>query len=166
MSRFERLLILSLLLLGTIACDQSTKRVAQIALEPGHVTHYLGDTVRLQLAENPGAFLSLGAMLSVHARFAVFTVGVSIVLLGMLAWAVTTRRITRLQLVGCALIVGGGASNLADRVFAHGRVVDFMNLGVGGLRTGIFNVADVAIMIGVAALVLRPRALGKSASVT
>ena len=106
-------------------------------------------------------------MLSAHARFITFTIGVAIVLLGMLAWALTTRKITRLQLIGCALIVGGGASNLADRIFADGRVVDFMNLGVGRLRTGIFNVADVAIMIGVAALVLRPRAqVGQSSSMS
>jgi signal peptidase II len=31
-----------------------------------------------------------------------------------------------------------------------GRVIDFLNVGIGGLRTGIFNVADVAIMVGVA----------------
>jgi signal peptidase II len=43
--------------------------------------------------------------------------------------------------------VAGGASNLLDRV-AFGSVVDFVNLGVGSVRTGIFNVADMAIMLG------------------
>jgi signal peptidase II len=52
-------------------------------------------------------------------------------------------------LLGLAFFVAGGASNLADRL-ARGTVTDFINVGVGPLRTGIFNVADVAIMLGAA----------------
>ena len=52
-----------------------------------------------------------------------------------------------------ALFIGGGVSNWIDRLL-HGRVVDFLNVGIGSLRTGIFNVADVAIMAAVAMLVL------------
>ena len=52
-------------------------------------------------------------------------------------------------LFGLALVAAGSLSNFADRV-AYGRVIDFLNVGIGGLRTGIFNVADVAIMVGVA----------------
>jgi lipoprotein signal peptidase len=50
------------------------------------------------------------------------------------------------------LFLAGGLSNLADRL-AIGSVIDFLNVGIGQVRTGIFNVADVAIMTG-AALVL------------
>jgi signal peptidase II len=56
--------------------------------------------------------------------------------------------------LGMALIWGGGVSNFADRILSDGRVVDFLNLGIGSLRTGIFNVADVAIMAGVGLLIL------------
>jgi signal peptidase II len=56
-------------------------------------------------------------------------------------------------LFGVGLFAAGGASNWVDRV-ARGSVVDFLNVGLGPLRTGIFNVADVAIMAGVAILVL------------
>ena len=59
-------------------------------------------------------------------------------------------------LVGTAFVVAGGVSNWVDRV-VRGSVVDFMNVGVGSLRTGVFNVADVAIMVGVAALLLAHR---------
>jgi signal peptidase II len=51
------------------------------------------------------------------------------------------------QQIAFGLIIGGGLSNIYDRIVA-GKVVDFMNIGIGGLRTGIFNVADNAIMIG------------------
>ena len=49
--------------------------------------------------------------------------------------------------MGLVLFVAGGSSNWIDRVL-HGRVVDFLNLGVGPIRTGVFNVADVAIVAG------------------
>jgi len=63
-----------------------------------------------------------------------------------------------LPLAGVALMWGGGASNLIDRA-SRGHVVDFLNLGVGSLRTGIFNVADVAVLLGAVLIVvgdLRP----------
>jgi signal peptidase II len=59
----------------------------------------------------------------------------------------------RRALLGVALFVAGGASNLVDRI-AYGMVIDFMNVGIGSLRTGIFNVADMAIMLGAGILVL------------
>lgn len=45
-------------------------------------------------------------------------------------------------------MLGGGISNLTDRIFNDGRVIDFLNAGLGGLRIGIFNVADMCIMTG------------------
>ncbi|MGC4095906.1 MAG: signal peptidase II [Nitrospira sp.] len=53
------------------------------------------------------------------------------------------------------LILSGGAGNLLDRVLHDGHVIDFMNLGIGSLRTGIFNVADVYITTGVLLLIIR-----------
>ena len=55
-------------------------------------------------------------------------------------------------MLGVSLFAAGGASNLLDRVI-YGNVIDFMNVGIGSVRTGIFNVADMAIMLG-AAIVL------------
>jgi signal peptidase II len=60
-------------------------------------------------------------------------------------------------MLGLAFLWAGGVSNLADRVARGGRVVDFLNVGVGPLRTGIFNVADMAIMLGVALVLLTGR---------
>jgi signal peptidase II len=61
---------------------------------------------------------------------------------------------------GVALFVAGGVSNLLDGI-AYGKVIDFMNVGLGPVRTGIFNVADVAIMLAATLVVFagssRPR---------
>jgi len=76
-----------------------------------------------------------------------FTIGTGIMLLALTAMA---HRFVdgSWSMLGLTLFVAGGASNWMDRL-VHGSVVDFLNVGIGPLRTGIFNVADVAIMLGV-----------------
>jgi signal peptidase II len=55
------------------------------------------------------------------------------------------------------LIASGGVGNWIDRLTNDGRVTDFLNLGIGSLRTGIFNVADMVLMAGVALFLLGSR---------
>jgi signal peptidase II len=145
------------LLLTSVGCDRVTKHLAIIHLAGAPPQTYLQNTIRLQYAENSGAFLSLGAELPDTVRTAILTVGVAILLL-LVAVLAIRRRWTGLPLAGVALMWGGGASNLIDRA-ARGHVVDFLNVGVGSLRTGIFNVADVAVLLGAVLIVvgdLRP----------
>ncbi len=52
---------------------------------------------------------------------------------------------------------GGRLSNLIDRLLQDGSVTGFLNIGVGPVRTGIFNSADMALMLGVAILVAGDR---------
>jgi signal peptidase II len=143
--RGGRAVLLALALL-TIACDRVTKQVAEVTLAGTARRSFLGDTVRLEYVQNPGAFLSLGASLPPWARTALFTVGAGVCLiLGLIASA--RQRWRPRAALGLTLVAAGGASNLIDRLL-RGTVTDFLNLGVGGLRTGIFNVADVAIVLG------------------
>jgi signal peptidase II len=134
------------LLLVTVGCDRVTKHLASAHLADGPAVSYLNDTLRLEYAENPGAFLSLGSRLSEPVRFVVFRLGVAVALFGLLAVAIL-RRWRGYSLAGVMLLFGGGVSNLIDRMI-HGHVVDFASIGIGSLRTGIFNIADVAIMLG------------------
>ena len=126
--------------------DQGTKQVALSFLTDSR--SYLGGSFRLGLAYNEGAFLSLGASLSEEVRWALFLVGNSLVLLLVLIYAFLGRPSLPL-LLGAALLSAGGLGNLLDRALHQGRVVDFINLGIGPVRTGVFNVADMAIMAGV-----------------
>lgn len=71
----------------------------------------------------------------------------------LLVYLLTAACMGPLLLVGLSLICGGGVSNLLDRVMFGGTVVDFVMLKLGGYRTGVFNLADVAISLG-AVLVL------------
>lgn len=137
---------------STIGCDRLTKHVASTTLPEGQVHSYLADTVRLIYVENPGGFLGLGADLPGVWRMGLFTVVTGTILLGTAA-AAARLRLRGWPLMGVGLLVAGGASNWIDRVL-RGSVVDFLNVGVGAVRTGVFNVADMAIMIGAAVLVL------------
>ncbi|WP_164010775.1 signal peptidase II [Pyxidicoccus trucidator] len=158
MSPWYRLTLISLVLAGTVGCDQATKQLAISGLrgEPGQ--SFLGGLLRLSYAENPGAFLSLFGGLAGPARFWLLTAGVGALLLGMLVYLVTSGRLGRLHSLALALGVGGGLSNWLDRVLNDGRVVDFIIVGVGPVRTGVFNVADVAIMLGLGLFLLSARA--------
>jgi signal peptidase II len=84
-------------------------------------------------------------------RTGVFTVGTCLLLLWLLA-AAAKRRWSSVAMLGITLFAAGASSNWVDRVL-HGSVVDFLNVGIGPVRTGIFNVADVALMLGIALVV-------------
>ena len=155
--RWYRLSLVSLVMAGTVGCDQATKQLAISQLRDEPAQTFLGGILRLTFAENPGAFLGLGGNLSRPVQFWLLTAGVGLLLLSMLVYAVTSRRIRRLHVVAISLIAGGGVGNLIDRLMNDGRVVDFLNLGIGSLRTGIFNVADVAIMVGGGLMLLAAR---------
>lgn len=150
MINFRRGVVLCCLLAATAGCDRVTKHLAVTALS-GYPDHsYFGDTVRLQYHENPGAFLSVGASWSPEIRAMVFQIGNGLFLIA-LAVAASRRRWSRVETCGLALFLAGALSNLIDRI-AVGSVIDFLNIGIGSLRTGIFNLADVAIMAGVGCL--------------
>ena len=152
LSKLAKSFALLLLVVMTIGCDRVTKQLATENLAGEPTRSFLSDTFRLTYAENTGGFLSLGASMPPVLRNAVFTVVTGALLLVLAVFAFRQRG-SLWHAAAFALFIAGGASNWFDRV-SDGRVVDFMNLGVGWLRTGIFNVADVAIMIGIALFVL------------
>ena len=146
----RRLLLLCLLLTATAGCDRVTKHLALTTLAGHPEQSFLGDTIRFEYHENPGAFLSFGATWRPETQRVVFQLANAVFLAGIAV--VALRSWSRLAACGLMLIFAGGVSNLIDRVTV-GRVIDFLNVGIGPLRTGIFNVADVAIMAGIALLV-------------
>lgn len=109
----------------------------------------LGDYVRFGYVRNPGAAMGLfhgGRWL---------LIGVSLATSLLLIWLYARGpRDQRLRLCALAAILGGALGNLVDRIFYHGLVVDFIDLGVGVHRFYTFNVADMGVTLGGAALFL------------
>lgn len=145
-------ILLAIILLSTVACDQASKHWARTSLEHGPV-RALGGHLQLVLTENRGAFLSLGARLDPAVRTFLFTGLVAIALIGGLIWLFAHDH-PRSHFIPLALIFGGGIGNLIDRASRAGAVTDFLFLRYGPLHTGVFNVADVFITAGAAALVV------------
>jgi signal peptidase II len=146
-----RLLLAALVVVALVGCDQATKAIARQELASSPPISLLGGAVRFQYAENPGAFLSLGAGLSPRWRFVLGVVVSGGALAALAVFILRSASLTTMQRIGLGLVVAGGLGNLVDRLANDGLVVDFVSLGVGSLRTGIFNVADMAITAGVLA---------------
>ena len=147
MSRLQQMVWLVLVAGGCVGCDQVSKIYCREKLEHRGVFSFWYDTVRLQYAENTGAFLGGGNKLSPWVFIAIGLILVA----GMLWYLLFKSKRDVLTTVVISLLVGGAVGNLIDRA-VFGYVRDFANLGIGSLRTGIFNVADVAITVGVGIL--------------
>jgi signal peptidase II len=145
-------------MLSCIGCDQAAKALARGSLSgAGQVVSFLGGAVRLEYAENTGAFLSLGASLPVRTRALLFEGGTGLIVLGLLVALARSHRAPAVGALGLALLAGGAVGNLIDRVAYGGAVVDVVSVGLGSYRTGIFNLADVAITLGVVLVALQTR---------
>jgi signal peptidase II len=143
-----RLVILLVVLGCTAGCDQTTKHIARRELGERGFIMLPGGFGEFRLAENPGSFLSFGDSLPKSLRYSIFTIGIGVGLVSLLAYLVFGGRFSWLVFVGLGLVWAGGMSNMIDRIARHGLVSDFIFVRVGPFHTGIFNVADVVIMIG------------------
>jgi signal peptidase II len=154
MTRFRKLSLVILILFLCTGCDQVTKNIAQKMLAASAPISLLNDTIRIQYTENPGAMLSLGSKLPGEARFVLFVFFVGLLLTATLVYAVKTHGLNPMQLIGLSIITSGGIGNFLDRLFNKGAARDFMNIGIGSIRTGIFNVADLLIVAGIVIFIL------------
>ena len=152
MSTAKRFALILVVLVGCVGCDQTTKSIAQSYFPSTQAWSFLGDSVRLQLTHNAGAFLGVGSALPEFWRHALFSVGGAAILFGLLGYALFVKQLQPLGVFAIALYFSGGVSNVIDRWAYGGYVIDFINVGIGPLRTGIFNFADMFIMAGGAIL--------------
>lgn len=165
MSRAVQIIALIVIASCCVGCDQATKVYFKQRFDGRkfEVESYLGDTIRLQYAENTGAFLS---MFNTLPAWTFVTFG-CVLIIGMLIYLFRMPQREWTSTILFALLVGGAIGNLIDRI-SLGCVRDFANVGLGPIRTGIFNVADVAITGGVIVLLItglrhkEPKLLEKS----
>jgi signal peptidase II len=150
----QRALLFAAVLALCVGCDHTVKLAAKSALSGGASLSLLDGLLRLELVHNPGAFLSLGALLPARVRLVLFVGLVPLALAAVCLLAVRSGLASRGAAIGLGLVAGGGLGNWLDRLLHAGSVTDFVSVGLGPLRTGVFNVADVFIVAGVAWLAL------------
>ncbi len=130
--------------LVVLVVDQATKALVRAELTLDQPVRIVGDFVRLLYIHNQGA--AFGLSLGAHSSL-VFLVLAALASGLVLFLYLTVSPEERLQRVALALILGGALGNIIDRVRWE-RVVDFIQVGVGGHYWPIFNVADSAVTVG------------------
>ena len=158
-----RALVFVSVLVACVGCDHATKYAATALIDPARVISLASGALRFELAYNPGAFLGLGADLPQWVRTVLLGGLVPLGLLAVVAGVLRSAATTPFQLAALGLIVGGGLGNWIDRILHDGNVTDFVSVGLGPLRTGIFNFADVAVMAGMLWLLIASRSSADAA---
>ncbi|WBX85688.1 signal peptidase II [Sphingosinicella microcystinivorans] len=105
----------------------------------------------LTWVENRG--VSMGLLQADGAKERWILTGVTALIAAGVAWWMR-KETNRIDILALALVLGGALGNIVDRV-RFGYVVDFVHVHVGTWSFYVFNVADAAITIGVAILLLR-----------
>lgn len=136
-----------LLVICNVSCDQLSKNIVR-----EHVAYYdqipvIPNYLTLTKVENTGAFLSLGSTLPDMLRITLLTVLPLLVLSYGLYLLFAQRRMSGIFMTGLSFVIGGGIGNLVDRLL-YGSVTDFLHIDFIVFQTGVFNMADVSIMIG------------------
>jgi signal peptidase II len=147
--RIRPLLSFLLALLACVGCDHASKQAAVALMAESGSLELAGGLLRFQLAANPGAFLSIGAQLPEGLRSLLLLGCVPLLIAGICLYFARFAERSRGQLVALGVLAGGGLGNWLDRLLHGGAVTDFVSLGIGPLRTGIFNLADLAVVAGV-----------------
>ena len=134
---------------GLAAVDQLTKEWALAALK-GEVA--LLPWLNLVLVHNPGAAFGLLSQAGGWQRWFFIAAGVVIAVF-VTGWLWRAARSGGWLPAGLALVLGGALGNLWDRI-VRGAVVDFVDVYYGRFHWPAFNVADAAISVGAAILIL------------
>ena len=145
----RKILILTLIvLLCNFLIDRITKIIAIDFLKGKESISLFYNTIVFKYTENTGAFLSVGSDFPDGLKYIVFIILPVIICLYGLYYCAFKLADKKMVII-IVSIIGGGLGNLADRLFNDFRVVDFINFGIGTLRTGILNVADMSVTFGV-----------------
>lgn len=141
-------IILIILVLVNLGCDQVSKDIVRKNVPTNANIQLLGEYLILTNVENTGAMLGFGAHWTPTIKWILLKLLPLAVLLFFLIRILQRHRISRIEVLGFAMVIGGGIGNLLDRML-HGSVTDFLQIRMGGLQTGIFNMADVSVTLGI-----------------
>ncbi len=152
-NKIIRTLFIIVLIAANIGCDQVSKSIVRESVEHQEWIEIYQDNLILTNVENPGAFFGWLSDLPPTLKSIFLAFLPSLAILAILYTVLTRINLPRYAVVGLSFIIGGGIGNIYDRI-AHGSVTDFLHIDLGLFRTGIFNMADVSIMVGMGIVLL------------
>jgi len=136
-----------------VLLDQATKAIVRNRLELHESIVVIPGFFDLTRVHNTGAAYGFLNDVDFPLKTALLTIVALAALVGLGLYAATLEPGQRLTRAGLSLVMGGAAGNLIDRATA-GYVLDFVDLYRGGWHFWAFNVADAAISVGVALMIL------------
>ena len=139
-----RWLILTLFI---VVADRVTKGLIESRTTEGWHHEVIPHFIDLVHSRNPGiAFSMFADSRSPFLRGGL--IALSLLFVAVLSWLLlTSKQVSWRSLAGLALLIGGAAGNLTDRI-VHGAVTDFFQVWLGSYQYPAFNVADSAITVG------------------
>lgn len=141
--------VAALLLLAD--CTSKEAVVEQLGAQQGVPHSIVGDVLRFTLHYNTDA--AMGITLGAYSRIGFIITALLAIAVLASVYRQTEPSQTR-QLIAIALVCGGAAGNMLDRIRSARGVVDFIDVGLGAHRFYIFNVADMGVSLGAVALAL------------
>lgn len=145
--------ILAVIAVAVLIADQASKYAVDRLTVPGAFKVIIPGVLNLVHTNNPGVAFGLFADSTAPWR-APLLVFFSVVVIALIVWMLATGRAGGPRgRYGLALIVGGAAGNVLDRLLRHS-VTDFIDFHVGTYHWYTFNVADSAIVIGAILVIL------------
>ena len=139
------IIILSIIFL---VIDQISKILIIKLLEPNEVITIIKNFFYIIYTNNTGAAFSI--LLGKR----IFLIVVAILIIGILLYYIKKNKVDgKLNIIAFSLIIGGSLGNLIDRIVI-GYVRDFIDFVIFNYNFPIFNIADIAITIGVALVIL------------
>ncbi len=148
-----------------VALDQITKAMVRAWVPLHDDVVVIRGLLDLTHVQNTGAAFGVLNAADFPFKAALIAVVAAVALVAIAAYAARLAPGQRLARVGLAFILGGAIGNLIDRV-AFGYVLDFVDVYWRSYHFWAFNVADSAITIGVAVMVLDMLGLGSDVSKT
>ncbi|HEX2238425.1 MAG TPA: signal peptidase II [Gammaproteobacteria bacterium] len=147
-------MLVTLVLCLCIGADLSTKALVRETMAGSPPRYYISGLLRLSHWENAGTLMSVGDDLSEAARFWGFTVLMGALAVGLIMFIIIRCDLKTWYVIAGSLIAGGTLSNVIDRLWHAGRVLDFINIVITPLDIMILNLADAEIAFGAAILLL------------
>ena len=143
-----------------VVLDQVVKAMVTSAFALHQGTTVIPGFFDLTRVHNAGAAFGMMNTMEFPFKTVLLALVALAALAGLATYAATLPFDQRLARFGLALIVGGAAGNLIDRV-RFGYVVDFVDLYWRDWHFWAFNVADAAITMGVALMILDLLGIGR-----
>jgi signal peptidase II len=148
-----------------LALDQATKALVRDAIPLHESVTVIPGFLDFTHVRNTGAAFGILNLSDFPYKTAVLVTMATAGLVGVALYSATLQRQQLLARVGLALIIGGAAGNLIDRILA-GYVVDFVDAYWNNWHFWAFNVADSAISVGVAIMILDMFGVGAKRNVS